>query len=562
MLNKTVYIHVFIIYYLFFYLFLFKMSSYLQGNYPDQTWGQGLPGYFKESSVKPSISNDAFLIPRANIAIPQIVTKTTVGTQYNRGFIDQPVKRAKTIRHAIENPSTYVKRLHASDMTSGTGGIDNLSNMYRFGHPLPVSNGEDFVDTEYWARIMPTDRKDPLSAGYATDVLGPNGEAIAATMQQDKLRDLARMKFNKEYRDKQEMEGEKGRLQKLKEIQEASAKTNEFIDKFTEQDPEDQNKLLVRVRNERHRQHIAPRGHDVGVGTDNDGGGGRGGGVRSTTTEPPSTPIVSRTGRSSANETATASEAKNLFMSTPVTVSRESLIQIDMGENESIEETEDDEGDYETKEEDVITENAPSRLGAPVGDTPHPTASKHDKGGNNGHLGGGSVASAVQEDKDAFNTKITPGGALASTFSNTVIPTPVDNGNRAIHEPDVLTTYLQGIFSSPYITGTTPIRSGLSTSAPQITGTTDTLNAQAMQFAGNERSGALKTGGITPGKTPVGMMSEGDALIEVGVDTIVNKNAAAAIKAGRVDDPSNFSLRTRVQSSPLSKNLNLMGEFS
>jgi len=54
------------------------MSSGVQGNYVDQAWAHNLPGYFKEN-VKPSVANDAFLIPRDNIAIPNIVTMSTQG---------------------------------------------------------------------------------------------------------------------------------------------------------------------------------------------------------------------------------------------------------------------------------------------------------------------------------------------------------------------------------------------------------------------------------------------------------------------------------------------------
>lgn len=289
------------------------MSSYLEGNYPDQTWGQGLPGFFKESSVKPSLSNDAFLIPRANIAIPQIVTRSTVGSEYNRGFIDQPVKRTQTIRNAIENPSTYIKRLHAHDLTSGTGGIDNLSNMHRFGHPLPVSNGEDFVDTEYWAKIMPMTKNDPLSAGYATKVLGPNGEALAATMQQDRIRQYAKEKFSREYQSKLKHD-EEDKAKKLNEVHKAAMTTATHVANLMEpllpianavktemdekqrrirEDEEERARTRMEIAEEERQarmngRHFDPHGYYSGGGggggggddekDDEDGGGGGGGG--------------------------------------------------------------------------------------------------------------------------------------------------------------------------------------------------------------------------------------------------------------------------------------------
>jgi hypothetical protein len=162
------------------------MSSGIQGNYVDQAWAQNLPAYFKEN-VKPSIADDAFLIPRANIAIPDIVTLNTVGSVNNRGFIDNMRSRLSTIRSAILNPSTYVTRLHPHDVTSGTGGIDNLSNLSRFGQPLPFADGEDFPDFQYWSRYTKDGGADPLTAGYAVKVIGENGSFLASAMRSDRL---------------------------------------------------------------------------------------------------------------------------------------------------------------------------------------------------------------------------------------------------------------------------------------------------------------------------------------------------------------------------------------
>lgn len=173
------------------------MSSGIQGNYVDQAWAHNLPGYFKEN-VKPSIANDAFLIPRDNIAIPNIVTMSTLGAVGNRGFIDAARTRLSTVRSAILNPSSYVKRLHPSDVTSGTGGIDNLSNLSRFGQPLPFADGEDFPDFQYWSRYSGEDGADPLTAGYAVKVLGEGGSAIAASMRADREQEQYRVRLKSE----------------------------------------------------------------------------------------------------------------------------------------------------------------------------------------------------------------------------------------------------------------------------------------------------------------------------------------------------------------------------
>jgi hypothetical protein len=157
----------------------------VEGTYPDQSWAHSLPGYFKEN-VKPCLNEKAFLIPRENVAIPTIVSKSTVGMVNDRGFIDVAPSRANTTRNFITNPSTYVQRLHPHDLTSGTGGIDNLSNLYRFGQPTPFSNALDFADVEYWgSRELAKERMDPLSNGYAAKVLGPNGEQLQTQMRAD-----------------------------------------------------------------------------------------------------------------------------------------------------------------------------------------------------------------------------------------------------------------------------------------------------------------------------------------------------------------------------------------
>jgi hypothetical protein len=173
------------------------MSSGVQGNYVDQAWAQNLPGYFKDN-VKPSIADDAFLIPRANIAIPDIVTMSTVGSVGNRGFIDSQRTRLSTIRNAILNPSTYVKRLHPSDPTSGTGGIDNLSNLSRFGQPLPFADAEDFPDFKYWSRYTKDSGTDPLTAGYAVKTIGAAGEGLAAAAKADRKQSLVRLEMSKQ----------------------------------------------------------------------------------------------------------------------------------------------------------------------------------------------------------------------------------------------------------------------------------------------------------------------------------------------------------------------------
>jgi hypothetical protein len=171
------------------------MASSVQGTVPDQTWGQNLPGYFKDN-VKPFVHGTSFLIPHDNPTVPNIVNKSTVGMVNDRGFIDAPVPRKDTVRAYIENPSSYVARLHPHDMTSGMGGVENLSNLYNFGHPTPVVNGEDYNDTLYWARgETARERKDPLSAGYAQQVLGPDGAALMEQMKQDQARQYMKEKY-------------------------------------------------------------------------------------------------------------------------------------------------------------------------------------------------------------------------------------------------------------------------------------------------------------------------------------------------------------------------------
>ena len=171
----------------------------VQGTVPDQSWATSLPGYFKDN-IKPAINDYAFLLPRVNVAIPNIVSKSTVGSVNDRGFIDKAPQRINTNRNFILNPSTYVTRLHPHDLTSGTGGIDNLSNLYRFGQPTPFSNAIDFADVEYWAsRELAKERLDPLSNGYAARVIGPNGEMLQMQMREDQQNARLREQYRYEY---------------------------------------------------------------------------------------------------------------------------------------------------------------------------------------------------------------------------------------------------------------------------------------------------------------------------------------------------------------------------
>lgn len=174
-------------------------SSGVQGNYVDQAWAHNLPAFFKEN-VKPCVANDAFLIPRENIAIPNIVTMNTLGAVNDRGFIDKQRTRFSTIRNAILNPSTYVKRLHPSDLTSGTGGIDNLSNFSRFGQPLPFADAEDFPDFQYWSKYTKDSGADPLTAGYAVKAMGEDGEELAASMKADREQQQYRIQMQRNVR--------------------------------------------------------------------------------------------------------------------------------------------------------------------------------------------------------------------------------------------------------------------------------------------------------------------------------------------------------------------------
>lgn len=171
------------------------MASSIQGTIPDQTWGQNLPGYFKDN-VKPFVHGTSFLIPHTNPTVPDIVNKSTVGMVNDRGYIDSPALRKDTIRAYIENPSSYVARLHPHDMNSGMGGVENLSNLYSFGHPTPIVNGEDYNDTLYWAKgETARQRNDPLSAGYAQKVLGPDGNSLIQQMKEDQARQYQKEKY-------------------------------------------------------------------------------------------------------------------------------------------------------------------------------------------------------------------------------------------------------------------------------------------------------------------------------------------------------------------------------
>ena len=161
------------------------MSSSVQGNFVDQAWAANLPGYFRDN-VKPSVASESFLIPRKNDSVPDIVTRNTVGSVYNRGFIDRPVNRLETTRSFILNPSSYNARLHPHDVTSGTGGIDNLSNLYRFGHPLPFADAEDFADLQFFAKYQKDKGLDPLTEGYAVKAIGEGGSALSSAMAEDR----------------------------------------------------------------------------------------------------------------------------------------------------------------------------------------------------------------------------------------------------------------------------------------------------------------------------------------------------------------------------------------
>lgn len=165
------------------------------GNYVDQGWLQSLPQFFQPTDSRPALGRDAFLIPRDNLTIPQIVTRTTQGAS-DRGFIDVSRGRFDTIRNRINNPSSYNDQLHPSDLTSGTGGIDNLSDLSRFGHPLPFSNGEDIGMTKFMARFEGKDASnDPLSSSYAVaNMSGGYGSSMERKYSSD--RQIAKMMYD------------------------------------------------------------------------------------------------------------------------------------------------------------------------------------------------------------------------------------------------------------------------------------------------------------------------------------------------------------------------------
>lgn len=187
------------------------MTSSVQGNFVDQAWAANLPGFFKDN-VKPALASEAFLIPRQNDAVPDIVTRNTVGAVYNRGFIDRPVNRLETTRSFILNPSTYNARLHPHDVTSGTGGIDNLSNLYRFGHPLPFSDAEDFADLQFFAKYQKDRGLDPLTEGYAIKAIGEGGSMLASAMAQDRAALNEKLAMQKKIIDEKQKEGEEQNL--------------------------------------------------------------------------------------------------------------------------------------------------------------------------------------------------------------------------------------------------------------------------------------------------------------------------------------------------------------
>lgn len=165
------------------------------GNYVDQGWLQSLPQFFQTTDARPALGRDAFLIPRDNLTIPQIVTRTTQGSS-DRGFIDVSRGRFDTIRNRINNPSSYNDHLHPSDLTAGTGGIENLNDLSRFGHPLPFSNGEDIGMTKFMARYEgKSASNDPLSSSYAVaNMSGSFSQSMERKYSSD--RQIAKMMYD------------------------------------------------------------------------------------------------------------------------------------------------------------------------------------------------------------------------------------------------------------------------------------------------------------------------------------------------------------------------------
>lgn len=166
----------------------------VQGTYPDQTWGQGLPGYFKDA-VKPFVAQEAFQIPRENVAIPNIITTSTVGAVNKRGFIDQKVTRFQTIRNYIENKKAYISRISVPDPLAGTGGIENIRYFARI-QPLPFADLEDYEDIKFWARYLHDNGKDPLTFGYAVNVFDAALNDQKAARMRDAYKEKMRYKLN------------------------------------------------------------------------------------------------------------------------------------------------------------------------------------------------------------------------------------------------------------------------------------------------------------------------------------------------------------------------------
>lgn len=150
----------------------------VQGTVPDQSWALSLPSKFHEN-IEPTVYDANFLLPRDNELIPNVVSKNTSGSCYDRGYIDLKPGRLETIRQYITNPSSYVQDLHPFGLGGGTGGVDNLNKLDNHAHPTPVVNLEGFEEMEYLARRESLiEQLDPLSNGYAIKVLGQQGENI------------------------------------------------------------------------------------------------------------------------------------------------------------------------------------------------------------------------------------------------------------------------------------------------------------------------------------------------------------------------------------------------
>lgn len=150
----------------------------VQGTQPDQSWGLSLPGGFHQE-VQPTLYDVNFLLPRPNPLVPAVITQNTVGTCYDRGYIDLPPTRKETTRQYITDPSSYVQDLHPFGLGGGTGGVDNLSMLSRFGHPLPYADNEATEEIGFLAkRESALERVDPLSNGYAAQILGHDGRRL------------------------------------------------------------------------------------------------------------------------------------------------------------------------------------------------------------------------------------------------------------------------------------------------------------------------------------------------------------------------------------------------